>query len=148
LDRDQPAEATAKHKDRPDPQRATSGEKTDAEPANGIAIEGPKIHAVRVSRQIGGQQPDQRKSHKDPSVGTVLTHPWTQIPAGEKRYARQGAEHDHEHGQRRVGEEGRKPAPAEDGQAGICSSTKSCERQSDGRHHHCWLADLFLIRKL
>jgi hypothetical protein len=36
----------AEHKDRPDPQRSASHEKEDAEPANGVAVDRPKLLAV------------------------------------------------------------------------------------------------------
>lgn len=41
LVRHQPGEAPAEHKDRPDRQRAPGGEENNAEPANGMAAEGP-----------------------------------------------------------------------------------------------------------
>src|SRR4029077_1948139 len=75
LDCDQPAEAIAKHKDRPDPQRATSREENDAKAADGIAIERPELLPVRPGRQKGGDQPDQRKGYYDPAVAAVLPHP-------------------------------------------------------------------------
>jgi len=55
LDRDQPAEAMAEHKDRPEPQRSASREKEDTEPADGVAVECPEFFAVGVGRQIAGQ---------------------------------------------------------------------------------------------
>ena len=42
LDRDQPAEAPAEHKNRPDPQSTTGGEQHDAKPANSLAVEDPE----------------------------------------------------------------------------------------------------------
>jgi hypothetical protein len=44
-------------------------------------------------------------------------HTSAQISAGEKRRAREPEEYERECSQRRVGEEGDKPTPAEDGQA-------------------------------
>ena len=92
LDGDQPAEPTAEHKDWPDPQRATGGEENDAKPANGIPIEGPEPRAVRLGRQIGDQQPDQREGDDDPAVAAILAHPRTQISATEEGYASQHEE--------------------------------------------------------
>src|SRR5438128_819422 len=72
LDGDQPAEPTAEHKDRPDPQHTAGGKESDANPANGIPVEGPEPLAVRIGRQIGGQQPDQPEGWNDPAVGAIL----------------------------------------------------------------------------
>ena len=44
-------------------------------------------------------------------------------------------EHDRERDERRVGQEGHKPAQAEDGQADLGSGTYNDEGQSDGWHH-------------
>src|SRR5258708_1533654 len=41
LDRDQPAEPVPEHEHRPDPQRAARDEEDDAEPANGVPVDGP-----------------------------------------------------------------------------------------------------------
>ena len=90
-----------------------------------------------VGRQIGVQQPDQPEGCDDPAVAAILAHPWAQIPASEKRYAGHREDRDRERDERRVGEEGGKPAPAEDGQAEIDSGAANDERQSDGWRHLC-----------
>ena len=81
LDGDQPAEPTAEHEDRPDPQRPAGGEKHHAEPANGVPVERPEFLAIRVGRQIGGEQPDQGEGQQDPAVATILTLARAQISA-------------------------------------------------------------------
>ena len=48
LDGDQPAEPTAEHKDRPESQGTPGYEEPDAEPAYGLAVEGPERFPVRV----------------------------------------------------------------------------------------------------
>lgn len=83
LDRDQPAEATAEHEHRPDPQRTAGGEEHDAEPADGVTVESPKVGAVGVGRQIGQQQTDQPESCKHPAIATVLALAGTEISAAE-----------------------------------------------------------------
>jgi hypothetical protein len=85
LDGDQPAEPTAEHEDRPDPQRATGGKKDDAEPTSGIPVEGPEPFPVGVGRQIGGKEPDQREGCEDPAVGAILALAATEISAAEER---------------------------------------------------------------
>jgi hypothetical protein len=52
LDRDQPAELTAEHKDSRDPQRTTGSEVNDTKPADGVTVGGPELLPVRVGRQI------------------------------------------------------------------------------------------------
>jgi hypothetical protein len=42
LDGYQSTKSMAKHKDRPNPKRTTSGEENDAEPPNGIPVERPE----------------------------------------------------------------------------------------------------------
>ncbi|MGI8570927.1 MAG: hypothetical protein ACR2KT_18740 [Methylocella sp.] len=65
----------AEYKDRPDSQRATGRRESDAKPADGIAVEGPELLPVRIGRQKGGEQPDQRKGCDDPAVAAILAHP-------------------------------------------------------------------------
>jgi hypothetical protein len=96
-------------------------------PANGIAVDGPELRAVRVGRQIGSQQSDYRERDDDPPVGTILAHAGTHISSGEKRSARQREDDDCEHDQRRVGE-GRKAAPSQDRKSEKCGGTESNER--------------------
>src|SRR4051794_35805304 len=42
LDGDQPAEPVPEHEDRPEPQRPARGEEGDADPADGVAVDGPE----------------------------------------------------------------------------------------------------------
>jgi len=125
LDGDQPAEPTAEHKDRPDPQHAADSEKSDAQPANGVPVKGPDVLPVRVGRQIGGQQPDQPEGCEHPAVGAILALAGTEVSAGEQRCAGHQENCGCERDQGRVGEEGGKPAPAQDGEPKI----------GDGRPH-------------
>jgi hypothetical protein len=75
LDRDQPAEAVAEHKDRPEPQRSAGSEEEDAEPANGVAVEGPELLAVGVGREIAGQQLAAISGQGDPGSPSLRTGP-------------------------------------------------------------------------
>ena len=131
LNRDQSAEAVAEHEDRPEPQHATGGEENHAEPSNGVAVDGPEFDAVGVGRQIGVEQPKHSEGYEDPAVATILTHTRAQISARKKRYARHREKHHRQCGQRRVGEEGCKPAPAEDCHAKIGGGAHEDEHQSD-----------------
>jgi hypothetical protein len=119
LDRHQSAEPAAEHKDRPDPQRTAGSEENDAKPANGIAIESPELLPVYLRRQISGQQPDQPERCDHPSGGHDPRAHRAQISAAENSNARQHEKYDREGNQRRVGEEGSKPSPAEDREAEI-----------------------------
>jgi hypothetical protein len=119
LDRDQPAEAPAEHKDRPDPQQATGGEQRDAEPANGLPIEDPEPLPVGIGRQIGGEDPDQTKGSDDPAVGSILALAGAEVAFGEQRAAGQQEERDGQRNQRRVGKEPGEPARADDGEPEI-----------------------------
>jgi len=49
LDRDEPAEPAAEHKDRPDAQDAANSEKSKPKPAGGIAVDGPNIQPVGIA---------------------------------------------------------------------------------------------------
>jgi hypothetical protein len=84
----QPAEPAAEHKDWPDAQRTTGSKENDAEPANGIAVDGSEFLPDRVSRQIGVQQSDQGERYEDPAVGAILALAWAHISASEKRCAK------------------------------------------------------------
>lgn len=83
LDRHQPAEPAAEHEDRPEPQRATGREESDAKPADGVAIEGPELLSVRPGRQKGVEQPDHPEDREDPAVAPILAHSWTDISAAK-----------------------------------------------------------------
>src|SRR5262249_24398719 len=50
LDRDQPAEPMAEHENRPNAQRATREEENNAQPADGVPMEGPDSLAAGESR--------------------------------------------------------------------------------------------------
>jgi hypothetical protein len=78
----------AEHKDRPDPQRTTGSEKTDAKPANGIAVDGPEFLPVCVGRQISIQQSDQRERYEDPTIGAILALARAHTSTSEKRRTR------------------------------------------------------------
>jgi hypothetical protein len=121
LDGDQPADPIAEHKNRPDPQSTTGSEENHAKPASGIAVDSPNLLPVRVGRQ-GLQGPS---GCRDPRAHRA------QISAGEERYTSQSCEPDCERYQRRVGEEWRKPAPAEYGQAEIGSCANRDQRHSN-----------------
>ena len=67
LDGDQSAEPVAEHEDRPQPQRATGSEQNDAEPANGIAVDGPELPPVGVGRQVGRPAVRSPRRRRSPS---------------------------------------------------------------------------------
>src|SRR5713226_2624590 len=121
LDGDQPAEPTTEHKDRPEPQRPTRKEQHDTKPADRIAVDRPQLVAVRIRWQVAVQQPDQPEGDDDPAVAAILALAGAQTYVGEGRHASQREGNDRERDQRRVGEESREPAPAEDGEAEIGS---------------------------
>ena len=99
----------------PDPQRASGGEEGDAKPATGLPVEGPPLLPVRVGRQIGDQQTNKREGYEDPAVATILALAGAQIPGTPEPYARQREGCDGQGDEGRLGEEGGKPAFAEDG---------------------------------
>ena len=74
LDGHQPAEPVAEHEDRPEPQRAAGGEQNDPEPADGVAINGPKLVPVGVGREESLQQPDRSERRKDPAIASILAY--------------------------------------------------------------------------
>ena len=128
LDGDQPAEPPSEHKDRPEPQHPAGGEKHDAEPADGLPVEGPEPLSVCVSRQIGGEHPDQTEGDDDPAVGPILAHSRAQISFTEEGHGGHHEEHDREDNQSRVGEEEGKPARAEDREPEIGKGPHKGER--------------------
>src|SRR5262249_56041385 len=77
LDGDQPAEAVAENEDRPQPQCAAGGEEHDAEPAHGVAVDGPKLLAVGVGRNVGIGDPDHGERDEAPAVPSILPLPRT-----------------------------------------------------------------------
>ena len=80
MDGYQPTKSMAKHKDRPDSQRTTGGEESDAKPPNGIPVERPEPNSVRVRRQIAGKQPYNAEGSKDPAIGAILRIPGLRFP--------------------------------------------------------------------
>jgi len=125
---------------RPDPQRTPGGEESDAEPPNGISVEGPHVGAVRVGRQIGEQKPDHPEGREHPAVPAVLALAGTEISAAEQRNARQHEPHDRKGNQGRMGEEGRKGAPAEDREPEIGKAPHYGDECHFGRGRHGRLA--------
>jgi hypothetical protein len=136
LDGDQPAEPVAEHKHRPESQHTTGGEENDAEPANGVPVDGPELLAVGVGRQIGGQHPDHAQRGDDPAVGPILALAGTEIAAAEECNAGQHEEGARKGNQRGVGEKPGKPAPAEDRQSEIGEGRGDRENgQLEGGRH-------------
>jgi hypothetical protein len=74
LDGYQSTKSMAKHKDRPNPKRTTSGEENDAKPPNGIPVERPEPNSISVGREITGKQPYKREGTNDPTVRTILAY--------------------------------------------------------------------------
>ena len=127
LDDDQPAEPVAEDEDRPEPQRTSGGEENDAEPANGIPVDGPELLAVSVGRQIGGQQPDHAERGDDPAISSILALAGAEVAAAEECDAGQHEEDARKCNQRRVGEEPGKPTPADDREPEISEGRDHCE---------------------
>ena len=117
LDGDQPAEPLPEHKHRPHPQCTAGDVENNTNPADGVAVEGPKLLPICVGRQPRVQHADHREGDQNPAVGTILAHTWAQIAAAEQPRAGQREGYDRDGNQGRVGEEGAKPAPAEHGKA-------------------------------
>jgi hypothetical protein len=92
-------------------------------------IEDPELLPISVGRQIRGHQTDQPKGYDDPAVGTILAHTRAQISAAENGNGRRHEKCDREGNQGRVGEEGGKTSPAEDGE------TEIGEGPCDGDEH-------------
>jgi hypothetical protein len=51
------------------PRRAAGREEDDAKPADGVAVEGPELVAVRQGRQECGKHPENREGRDDPISG-------------------------------------------------------------------------------
>ena len=117
LDGDQPTEPMPEHKHRPHPQCPAGDVAEAANPADGVAIEGPEVVPIRVSRQPRVQHADHREGDENPAVGTILAFARAQIAAAEHSRAGQREGYDRNGNQGGVGEEGGKPAPAKDGKA-------------------------------
>src|SRR5262249_7520988 len=133
LDRDQPAEPVAEHENRPNAQRATREEENNAQPAAGVPIEGPDFFAVRVSRQIRAYDPDQPECEEDPAVGAIFSLAGTEFSSAEEPHAGKRESCERKDSPRWVGEEGDKPAPAENGKPEIAK--RPCD--ADERHFWC-----------
>ena len=125
LDGDQPAEPSAENEDRPEPQQPAGGEENDAEPANGLPVDGPECLAVGVGRQIGGEQPDHRERGDDPAVAAILALAGAQIAFTEECRGGERDENDREADQRRMGEECGKSARADDRQPEIAEGRRN-----------------------
>jgi hypothetical protein len=111
-DGDESAEPVAEHVDRPQPQCATDGEKNDAKPADGVAIDRPEVDPVIVGRQLSGQQSDYRKGGDDPAVAAILTDPRADVSAREEGNASHYEEYDRERDQGRTRKKRCRPAPS------------------------------------
>src|SRR5262245_40963121 len=61
LDRHQAAETVAEHENGPEPQRSAQSEKGDADPAYGLAIDGPEVDPGGVGWQKGLEEADDRE---------------------------------------------------------------------------------------
>src|SRR5579883_1819109 len=75
------AEAAAEHEHGPEPERPARSKQRNAEPAHGIAVESPKIVAVRTSRKIGRNEPGQRKGCNHPAVRAVFADAGAHVAA-------------------------------------------------------------------
>ena len=117
LDGNQPAEAVSEHDDGPEPQRAAGREERDAKPAHGVPVKRPKLPAVRIRGQKGGQQSEEREHQEDPAVRAVLALARAQVALGEERRAGQRKGRHGDGGARRMGKEGPHPAEAKDREA-------------------------------
>src|SRR2546429_5076753 len=73
----------------------------------------PECFPIRIGRQRGGQQPEQRQGADDPAIATILAQPRAQIAVSAQGYTRQDGERDRERAARRMGEEGWPSAPAD-----------------------------------
>jgi hypothetical protein len=113
LNGDQSAESPAKHKYRPDPQRAARAEEENAKPANRVPVERPDLVSIRVGGQICDQQSDQTEGDKDLAIAAILALARAQISASEERGASQETGDNRKGDPGRMGEEGGKAAPAE-----------------------------------
>src|SRR6202041_3822512 len=82
LDRDQPAEPVSQHIDRPQPHCAAADENCDANPANGVAVDRPKIEPVVDRRQVGGEQPNHAEPGEDQAIAAVLSYAGAETAAG------------------------------------------------------------------
>src|ERR1700690_991031 len=94
---------------------------------------------VRIGRQIGDEQPEHREGDENPAVATVLSHAGAEASAGEKSGDGYDEKDDREYGERRMGEESREPAPAEDGEAEIGGGACENEQYSGGESHYRWI---------
>jgi hypothetical protein len=80
LDGYQSTKSMAKHKDRPNPKRTTSGEENDAEPPNGIPVERPEPNSISVGREITGKQPYKREGTNDQRLERSSRIPGLRFP--------------------------------------------------------------------
>src|SRR6185437_7964085 len=88
-------------------------------------------------RQIGAEEAEQRERHQHPAIAAILALASAEIAAAERRGDRQREDDDDEGGARRIGEERRDPAPAENGETEIGEGPdESGEGQLEGREGH------------
>ena len=99
------------------------------DPADGLAVEGPEVLSVGVSRQIRREDTDQSKGDNYPAVGPIFAHTAAQIAFGEQRGTSQQKERDGQRDQRRVGEECGEPAPPIDCEANIGNGPHDSEER-------------------
>ena len=71
------------HEHRPHPQCAAGGVENDADPADGVAVEGPEYLPIRVGRQPGVERADHREGDENPAIGPILSVAGAQIAAAE-----------------------------------------------------------------
>jgi hypothetical protein len=115
LDCNQAAEAPSQHKYRPQPQDAAEHKDHQASPAKGLAVDRPKIAAVRIGGKIREENGKRTDGCNHPSVATILVLARAQVAFAKKR--------NHGYDERRnrkceewgMGEERRETAPAKDG---------------------------------
>src|SRR5262245_23730077 len=140
LDGDQPAESMAEHEDRPDAQHTAGGEERDANPANGISVQGPELLAVGVGGEVRAQEPNDTEGCEHPAVAAILALAGAEISAAEQRDADQHEVHDGQRDQGRVGEKGFEAARAEDGEPEIGKGYHHGEQCHFRRERHGRLA--------
>ena len=129
LDCNQPAEPITKHIDRPDAQRAAGCEKSHANPANGIPIDGPKSVPVCVSGQVCDQDCNYAEGYQHPAVRPVFLFAGTDICASEERHHGQRNRSNRQGIKSRMREEDGKSTPAEDGETELEEHRCDCDKR-------------------
>ena len=129
LDCYQSAEPITKHIDRPDAQRAARGEKSHANPANGIPIDGPKPLAVCVRGEVGDQDCNHAEGCEHPAVRPILLFAGTDICAGKKRDDSQRNRSNRQGNKSRMREEDGKSTPAENSETKLEEHRYDCDER-------------------